>query len=1482
MLPARALSRFLANFAANRRLPVVLALFFGLFIGAPNLFGQGSKRMSLYDAVEEKDRDQPEKRAEWMMRGRTAPKGQSAAALRLRAYQQKMAMRAQRAAAMNAAGAKPQTATPWVPLGPAPLTSDQDYYGVVTGRSTAIAVDPSDATGNTVYIAGASGGVWKSTNAAAATASNVTWTPVTDQQASLTAGAISVKSDGSVVLVGTGEPDNAIDSYYGVGILRSTDKGSTWTLVSSSDSGAHPFAGIGFTKFAWLPSSNTVVVAGADTFKGDQEDLLNPSDSGWGMYLSTDGGQTWAYQAPTDGSKPNVSATDVTYNAAAGKFFAVLQYHGLYSSTNGTSWTRIANQPDPTDLTLANCPTTVNFSNNLCPLYRGQITTVPGRNEMYFWYVDGNDNDYGIWRSTNGGNSWTAIDETGITSCGDSSGCGTTQAFYNLEISAVPHPSDSGTDIYAGAVNLFKCSLASGATTCSTVDSNSPNSWLNLTHVYGCSNLASVHPDEHGLDFMIVSGKDIMYFGNDGGIYRTLDGHNGLVIGSCSTSGTNKFDDLNANMGSMTQFVSFSLHPTDQDTLLGGTQDNGSPATSTATTSSHFITVLGGDGGYNAIDPSSTNNWFVSNPNSEIGLCTLGINCTDNDTNYVASPDVLGNIDYGAFYTPFILDPQDAGEMLIGTCRIWRGTAVASGTFTQLSPNFDTDDTTACNGGEINQVHGLAAGGPKDTNGFSNVIYAVTFGLGPLFGYGTGGEVWVTTNASTTQLSQLTGFNITQNPSNYALSSVAIDNSDATGATAYVGVMGFGTSHVWKTTNFGTAWTDWSGSGGSALPNAPVNDVLVDFAAGQIYAATDVGVFVSSTSSASWAEVGTPAAPGATGYLPNVPTSALRIFNSGGVKKLRVSTYGRGIWEYALPEVASYSLSASPTSLSIADGSQNTSTITVTSSNGFNSAVTLSATGQPTGVNVTFGTNPVTPPANSTGTSIMTVAVGASVATGTYTITVTGTSGSTTESTTVGLTVTAGPSFTLSAAPSSVTITPTLTGGTSTITVTDLGGFTGSVTLSATGLPTGVTAQFNPTSTTTTSTLTLTAGANATAGTATVTIVGTSGSLSANTTIALTVTNPPSFTLSDNPSTLTIDQGESTTSTITVTPQNGFTGSVNLAASVPTGVTATFSPNPATSTSTLTLTVSNTATSGTATVTISGVGGGVTKTTTLSLTVVQSFGIVVIQPQMEGFPGQSNSAQLVVSTTDGQPFANSVSFSCPASLPTGVTCTAPSPITAGSSGSQTLTVNLGTSGPWSGAAGSIAHRATKLRSQNQRLWLPVGLPLAGLILVGFAGKRIPRVYQILGLCLAVGLAGFLIACGGSSSSPPVVTVSPSSASMYPNLVVNGQSGTAQTQAFTASVSNTSNQSVTWAVNGTTGGNSTVGTIDTNGNYTAPATDPGTSISVTATSSATSTPGTASVTLKTPTPGTTPGNPDQVIITAQGSVTQGATIIFEVY
>ncbi len=298
----------------SRSVRFLLACLFALTLSftCTNAFGQGSKMRSPYDPIEEKDKDRPDRRAEWNQRGRIAPPGQSAAALRLRAHRQKMAMRAAREAAAKAgaAGANAPAVTSWVGLGPAPLVSDSNFYGTVSGRATSVAIDPSDSTGNTVYLGGAYGGVWKSTNAANSVASNVTWTPVTDQQASLATGAVSVKPSGGVVLVGTGEPDSAIDSYYGVGILRSTDGGANWSLIPSGDAGGHSFVGSGFTKFAWSTAqTGTVVASTAQAFRGVDEGRINGNTTN-GLYLSTDSGLTWAYQSLTDGSAP-ISATDV-------------------------------------------------------------------------------------------------------------------------------------------------------------------------------------------------------------------------------------------------------------------------------------------------------------------------------------------------------------------------------------------------------------------------------------------------------------------------------------------------------------------------------------------------------------------------------------------------------------------------------------------------------------------------------------------------------------------------------------------------------------------------------------------------------------------------------------------------------------------------------------------------------------------------------------------------------------------------------------------------------------------------------------------------------------------------------------------------------------------------------------------------------------------------------------------------------------------
>jgi hypothetical protein len=312
-----------------------------------------------------------------------------------------------------------------------------------------------------------------------------------------------------------------------------------------------------------------------------------------------------------------------------------------------------------------------------------------------------------------------------------------------------------------------------------------------------------------------------------------------------------------------------------------------------------------------------------------------------------------------------------------------------------------------------------------------------------------------------------------------------------------------------------------------------------------------------------------------------------------------------------------FTLSATPTSLTVTQGSSGSSTITVNPSNGFTGSVTLSASGLPSGVSASFGTNP------TTSTSVVTLTASSSAATGTATVTITGTSGSLTHTTTISLTVNAPvtPDFSLSTSPASLTVTQG-NSGSSTVTVNPVNGFTGSVTLSASGLPSGVTASFGTNPTTSASVVTLSASSTATTGTASVTITGTSGTLTHTTTISLTVSAPaqPNFSLAASPASLTVKQGNNGSSTITVTPSNGFTGSVTLSTSaLPSGVTAAFGTNPTTSTSVLTFTASSTATTGTSTITVTGTSGSLTRTTTVSLTISSA-----AAQQLIGNPGFEN------------------------------------------------------------------------------------------------------------------------------------------------------------------------------------------------------------------------------------------------------------------
>ncbi|MGO9405095.1 MAG: hypothetical protein ACLPVW_16655 [Terriglobales bacterium] len=1353
----------------------------------------------------------------WNQRGRSVPGAESAARLRFRAYQQKMAMRAQRAAA-NAAST-PSTApfssppltsssssTVWAPLGPAPLASDatgdgmQDYNWV-SGRATAVVLDPADTSGNTVLLGGAYGGLWKSTNAGSLNSNpaSVTWQALIDDQATLAVGAIALQPGNSnVILVGTGETNNSGDSYYGLGILRSTNGGSSWGQIQSAASG-QSFLGIGFSKIAFGSTANPAAIPVVAATAGDNGlclgeeaatagnsgSCLGPQEDGnspvRGLYDSQDGGVTWNRVTLTDGAIPS-SATAVIYNplqGASGTFYAFIRRHGLYSSTDGQNFTRLAAQPTA-GLVSANCPAGSNATS--CLIYRGEFALVPGRNEMYVWVVDvqPDDNgnpapvDEGIWQSLNGGATWTQIPDNGITNCGDSafgpdnSGCGVEQGWYNLALAAIPDA--SGTDVYAGAVNLYKCTLE-GGTTCTQGD------WINLTHVYGCNPgplgaPAHVHPDQHGIAFMVASGKTPGYFAHDGGISRTLDGYAGLSTGSCA--GTNQFDSLSQSLGSMTEFVSFSTHPTSPDILLGGAQDNGSPKTSGATGSSTWQNALGGNGGFNAINPQNPAEWFAANPYVTIMKCEsvtgTGTDCNDNTFFQVVGSSDLGG-DEGAFDTPYILDPQNTGELLVGTCRVWR--ISTSGTAPlQLSNDFDTLGTGVCTGDEINLVNALAAGGPKDTNNNSTVVYAVTNGYGPLSGL-PGGEVWVTTNAGVSLMTNVTQ-NASQNvnPNGYAISSVAMDSSDATGNTAYVGIMGFSTpgfptSHVWKTANAGMSWTDWTGTG---LPDAPVNALLVDSRAGVVYAGTDVGVFVSPTTTASWTEVGPAPGMGASGFLPDAPVTALQLFNpDAGTKTLLASTYGRGIWSFALVTSPDYTNGISDSPQTVFPTQTATFHGTVAAKNGYASPVNLSCTGtvpaactlQPT--QITFSENP---------TATYTVTAGGSVGDYSFNAHAVGTDDNAiTHDAPITLHVV---DFNLTApSPNAISVAAGGTSGASTFQVTASGSFAGTVTLSCSaGLPAGTACVFSPSSSVNpisslpvTVTLTVTAVAGTPAGgPATVTISAmTAGAPSAKTqTFGLTVTAPaPDFAIALTATPNTTVANQNVTWNGTLTAANGYSGSVTLTCTA--GAPGTCASTPSTLTPTaggaaFTVSLGN-ATAGTFSFTIQGTDGTLTHATaTETLTVGTDVtwtdtGSATVTVAA----GQSASYTFSAVPAGGAAFSSTVSFAC-TGLPALTSCGfSPATIAAGA-GTTAVTLTIATTGPNAATRAVLrtAWTGGDARPHTGKPWTAGGghpyafmlVVMVGIVGLGTKRRGKPRLYGgIAVIGLGLGLMA-LISCGG--------------------------------------------------------------------------------------------------------------------------------------
>ena len=930
---------------------------------------------TLHAAATRSRRTPPRSHSQHFVAQRSTADGTSAAL----AYQR---ARAQAAALCSQSLAASRSLATWQPLGPVSILSPT--FGNLTGRITALALDANDTTGNTLYVGTTGGGVWKSTNAATA---SPTFTPLTDTlpifaagtgtNASLSIGALAVQPLANpVLLAGTGDPNDATDSYYGEGILRSTDGGLTWTLLAGSHDGAngnHSFAGLATAAIAFSSATPTLVVAAFTTSPESSIAAAANPFSIPGLYYSTDAGKTWQMSTIMDGAQivqtPQPLGTGQVGNATTAvvwdplrlKFFAAVRAHGYYSSPDGVTWTRLTAQPG-TNLTTAKCPVGVNGLGNpaTCPIFRGALAVQPTTGDLYALTVDANSLDQGLWQNLCNATSGTCSTAPTFTNRIDNAaleagGSGAiTQGTYNLTLAAEPAASNS-TLLFVGTVDLYRCALSAGSSACTLRNTTDA---LN-----GCSAPAMVAPAQHALA-TLVSTAPLIFIGNDGGLWRSLDGvaETGSV---CSSTDASHFNNLNSTLGSLAEITDFAQHPTDPNTLLAGLGANGSAATTSAAALDAWPQLSASEGGFPSLDPTTPTNWYLAiGAGVNLKQCALGSSCTASN---FAPPATIGAAqvanDNALLDAPTLLDPAQPTNLLVATCRVWRGPAASNSTWSTanaISPAFN-GSATPCTGSSP-LIRSLAAGGPSTTstnsqNSGSEVIYA---GLAGALdgGANIAGHLFVTKSAELTYTanswtdiarSPVTNDANAFNAAGFDVSAIAVDPHDATGATVYATIMGFGVPHLYRSVDFGAHWFNISNN----LPDAPANAVLVDpNDTNTVYIALDTGVYVTtavltcSTATANcWSPLGT--------GLPNAPVVALSAAaniptGDGRLGMLRVATYGRGLWQQPLltavtPAQPALTLSASSFTFAAQQVSTQSAAQTLTVTSSGNAPVTFGA-----------------------------------------------------------------------------------------------------------------------------------------------------------------------------------------------------------------------------------------------------------------------------------------------------------------------------------------------------------------------------------------------------------------------------------------------------------------------------------------------------------------------------------------------------------
>jgi uncharacterized repeat protein (TIGR01451 family) len=848
----------------------------------------------------------PQQRQEWFYHQRAFPAKQTPPGARMNAQRYSQLMFQQELAAGIQAAT---TATAWSLIGPKPTAYPPDWgilFSPTSGRVSAMAADTTDTTGNTVYLGGAEGGIWKTTNG------GTSWTPLTDAQSSLATGAIAIDPNNHLnVYVGTGEENFSLDSYFGGGLLMSPDGGTTWKQLGASTFGGPGGSYIGAVAIQPGVSSGTPVILVGSQYSSS----ANGSRSG--IWRSTDGGTTFSPVFPTtvdsnSWSTSIVFVSNTTAYAAIGNIFGDAT-NGVYKSTdsgktwaasNGSGATAILSGLNAGRITLVAAPSsaTTLYASIQSPLTFGLA---------------------GMFKSTDGGKTWHVIPTPLGTNGGGSTNdfCGG-QCWYDMPLAVSP---SNANLIYAGG--SFNYGAGNGGLYLST---NAGSSW---NSVNPGSNGNGLHPDFHAIVF--APGK--LYIGNDGGGWSTTN------IGVTSVTWKN----LNSTLAITEFYPGISLSPTNASLAIDGTQDNGMQIYSGTLQWKTVDTNYCGDGSWAAVDPTNASTLYASC--SENG--TFATKSTDGGSTWQGIDSTINHGEPSQFVAPLVIDPNNHNTLYVGTDHVWRTTTGADA-WSEISPSLS-----------------------GSTSGFDAVTtIAVSPVSSSIVFAGTGnGHLWFTTNNGGTWTQITSGV-----PARYI---TMVQGDPKVAGTFYATYSGFagGTDtlgHVFRCTTASLACVDIS----TNLPNIPANDIVVDPDLSKtFYLATDTGIFKTTNGGTTWVTFST--------GLPNVVVVGMKLQRAS--RTLVAATHGRSMWNRQVP-MADLALTGKEAPNPVAVGGTLTYTYTVTN-NGPNTANTVSfSDAVPAGTtfasaSTTLGTC-TTPAVGGTGT--VTCALGTMVKAAVATVTV--------------------------------------------------------------------------------------------------------------------------------------------------------------------------------------------------------------------------------------------------------------------------------------------------------------------------------------------------------------------------------------------------------------------------------------------------------------------------------------------------------------